>query len=133
MKAMTAKMSRPLVERAVLTCADNSGAKLLRMITRKGYTGVMRRNPKAGIGDVIVCSVIKGKEKLRHTVVYAVIVRQKKAFRRPDGTRVKFTDNAAILVNPKTFDPVGTEIRSAVAKEVVEKYTTIGKISSVVI
>ena len=133
MKAMTAKISKPLNEGTVLVCADNSGSKTMRMITRKGYTGVMRRNPRAGIGDVIVCAVLKGKEKLRHTVVYAVIVRQKKAFRRPDGTRVKFTDNAAVLVNPKTFDPVGTEIRSAVAKEVVEKYTTIGKISSIVI
>ena len=133
MKALTAKITRTITERTVLNCADNSGAKLLRMITRRGYTGVMRRNPRAGIGDVIICSVIKGKEKLRHTVVYAVIVRQKKAFRRPDGTRVKFTDNAAILVNQKTHDPIGTEIRSAVAKEVIEKYTTIGKISSIVV
>ncbi len=133
MKAITAKMTRPINEGAVLICADNSGAKLLRMITRKGYSGVMRRNPSAGIGDIIVCSVIKGKEKLRHTIAYAVIVRQKKEFRRVDGTRVKFTDNAAVLVNSKTFDPIGTEIRSAVAKEVIEKYTTIGKISSIVV
>lgn len=133
MKNITAKMTRPISDECMLNCADNSGAKVIRMITRKAYTGVKRRKASAGIGDVIICSVVKGKEKLRHTVVYAVIVRQKKEFRRPDGSRLKFTDNAAVLVNPKTFEPIGTEIRSAVAKEVVEKFTPIGKISSIVV
>jgi large subunit ribosomal protein L14 len=103
------------------------------MLNAKGYKGRFRRIPKAGIGDVIICSVTKGKEKVVHTVVYAVIVRQKKEFRRSDGTHVKFTDNAAVLVNPKTFEPQGTEIRTAIAKEVIEKFSVIGKIASIVL
>ena len=99
----------------------------------RGYKGKLRRLPKAGIGDVVICSVKKGKEKVRGTVVYAVVVRQKKEFRRFDGTRVKFTDNAAMLVNPKTFEPQGTEVRSVVAKEAVERFSPIGKISSIVL
>ena len=85
------------------------------------------------MGDVIICSVKKGKEKIRKTVVYAVVVRQKKEYMRMDGSRVKFEDNAAILVNPKTFEPQGTEIRSVIAKEGVERFSAIGKIASIVL
>ena len=109
------------------------GAKILELIAVKGYHGKMRRLPAAGVADVIICSVKKGKEKVRHTVVHAVIVRQKKEYMRYDGTHVKFSDNAAVLVNPKTYEPTGTEVRSAIAKEVVERFTAIGKIASMVL
>jgi len=133
MKPIGAKVTKTLPLKARLVCADNSGAKELELIAVKGYRGVKRRLPVAGVGDVIICSVKKGKEKLRKTVVYAVIVRQKKEYRRNDGTRVKFADNAAVLVNPKTIEPQGTEIRTPIAKEVVERFTTIGKIASIVL
>lgn len=133
MKGLTAKMTKPIQLKSRLNCADNTGAKELELISVKGYKGRLRRLPKAGIGDVVICSVKKGKEKVRGTVVYAVIVRQKKEYRRADGTRVKFTDNAAILVNPKTFEPQGTEVRTVVAKEAVERFSPIGKISSIVL
>ena len=133
MKGLTAKMTRPLPLGAWLTCADNSGTKELELIAVKGYHGRLRRLPRAGVGDVIMCSVKKGKEKLRHTVVHAVVVRQKKEYMRYDGTRIKFSDNAAVLVNPKTYEPTGTEIRSVIAKEVVERFTAIGKIASMVL
>ncbi|MFH0832676.1 MAG: uL14 family ribosomal protein [Candidatus Aenigmatarchaeota archaeon] len=133
MKALQAKITKPINLEGVLNCIDNTGAKELKLISVVGYKGRLRRIPKAGIADVIVCSVTKGKEKLRHTIVYAVVVRQKKEFRRIDGTRVKFTDNAAILVNPKTYEPTGTEIRSVIAKEAVERFSVIGKIASIVL
>ena len=133
MKALTAKIPKALQLKSIIECADNSGAKKLEIISVKGYKGRLRRIPKAGIGDIVICSVVKGKEKVVHTVVYAVIVRQKKEFRRPDGTHVKFTDNAAVLVNSKTFEPQGTEVRTAIAKEVVERFSPIGKIASIVI
>ena len=87
----------------------------------------------SGIGDVVICSVKKGKEKVRGTVVHAVVVRQAKEYMRSDGTRVKFSDNAGVLVNPKTFEPLGTEIRTVIAKEVVERFSAIGKIASIVL
>ena len=133
MKAVTANVTKSIHLKTRLVCADNSGAKELELIAVKGYKGKMRRLPKAGVGDVIICCVKKGKEKLRKTVVYAVIVRQKKEYRRYDGERVKFWDNAAVLVNPKTFEPQGTEIRSVIAKEVVERFSPIGKIASIVL
>lgn len=133
MKAVTSNIVRSIPLKARLVCADNSGAKELELIAVKGYKGRLRRLPKAGVGDVIICSVKRGKEKIRKTVVYAVIVRQKKEYMRVDGMRVKFEDNAAILVNPKTFEPQGTEIRSVIAKEVVERFSAIGKIASIVL
>ncbi len=132
MKQISGKPVKAIQLKTRVECADNTGAKELEVIAVRSYKGVRRRIPKAGVGDVVICSVKKGREKLRHTVVYAVIVRQKKEYRRFDGTRVKFTDNAAVLVNSKTFEPQGTEIRSAIAKEVVERFSTIGKIASIV-
>ncbi|MBI2172673.1 MAG: 50S ribosomal protein L14 [Candidatus Aenigmarchaeota archaeon] len=133
MKAITSNIVKGIPLGSRLVCADNSGAKELELIAVKGYKGRLRRLPKAGVGDVIICSVKKGKEKIRKTVVYAVVVRQKKEYMRMDGSRVKFEDNAAILVNPKTFEPQGTEIRTVIAKEAVERFSAIGKIASVVL
>jgi len=133
MLGLTGKMTKCIQLGTVLNCADNSGAKELRLIAVKKFKGRHRKLPKAAVGDVIVCSVIKGNEKTRHTVVYAVVVRQKKEFRRPDGTRIAFTDNAAVLVNSKTYEPVGSEIRTVIAKEVVERFSAVGKIASLVV
>lgn len=133
MKGLTSKVTKLIQLKTRLNCIDNTGAKELSVISVKGYKGRLRRIPKAGVGDVVICSVTKGKEKVRGTVVYAVIVRQKKEYRRHDGMRVKFSDNAAVLVNAKTFEPQGTEIRTVVAKEAVERFSTIGKISSIVL
>ena len=133
MKATSSRTTKAVSLKTMLKCADNSGAKLLQMIGRKGYKGVRRRIPKAGVGDLIICTVKKGSEKLRKKVVYAVVVRQKKEYKRPDGTRIKFEDNAAVLVNPKSFAPLGTEIRTPVAKEAVERFSAIGKICSIIV
>ena len=133
MKAVSAHVTKAIPLGAQMECADNTGAKILEIIAVKRYHGRWRRLPKAGVGDVVVCSVKKGKEKMRHEVVHAVIVRQKKEYKRFDGTRIKFSDNAAIIVNPKTIEPQGTEIRTAIAKEVVERFSAIGKIASMVL
>src|SRR3989338_1188946 len=133
MKAVSARIPRALQIMSRIKCADKSGAKELEIIAVKGYRGVQRRNPKAGVGDVVICTVKKGKEKVMHQMVYCVIVRQKKEFRISDGTRVKFSDNAAVLVNSKTFEPTGTEIRTVIAKEVLERFSMIGKIASLVV
>ena len=133
MQNVSAKISKGIQLGTMLKCADNTGAKELELISVKKYKGVRRRLAKAGVADVIICTVKKGNEKMRHQIVHAVIVRQKKEYRRFDGVRIKFSDNAAVLVNPKTSDPVGTEIRSVIAKEVVEKFTAIGKIAYMVV
>ncbi len=133
MKGVSARVTRGINVGAIINCIDNTGAKKLQVIAVKGYRSVLRRMPKAGVGDVVICSVKKGDEKIKKQVVYAVIVRQKKEYRRLTGERVKFEDNAAVIINPKTFEPQGTEIRSVIAKEAVERFSSIGKIASIIL
>jgi len=100
----------------MLKSADNSGAKLLMCI--KVNRGFKRRY--AYVGDIITASV---KDALPHAaikkgqVVKAVIVRQRKEIRRPDGSYIRFDDNAAVVVDPKTKEPKGTRIFGPVARE----------------
>jgi len=133
MKGVSANITKGINLGTTLQCADNTGAKELELISVLKYKGVRRRIARAGVADVILCAVKKGKEKMRHQIVHAVIVRQRKEYRRYDGIRIKFSDNAAVLVNPKTYEPVGTEIRSVIAKEVVEKFSAIGKIAYMIV
>src|SRR3989338_6609696 len=119
MQNVSARITKGIQLGTRLKCIDNSGAKVLELIAVLKYKGVRRRLPKAGIADVIMCAVKKGNEKMRHQIVHAIIVRQRKEYRRFDGTRIKFDDNAAVLINTKTYEPTATEIRSVIAKEVV--------------
>lgn len=102
-----------------LNVADNSGARKLMCIKVLGGSG--RRY--ATIGDIIVCSVksalpnspVKKGDKVR-----AVIVRTRKEIRRPDGSYIKFDDNAAVLIDNQ-LNPRGTRIFGPVARELREK------------
>lgn len=132
MKAISSRTGNALQVGSVLKCADNSGAKMLKIISVRGFKGVRRTRPSAGVADLVMCKVKSGTEKVRHQVFKAVIVRQKKEYRRPNGMRVEFEGNAAVLVNDK-FDPMGSMIKGPVAKEVVERFKTIGKVSSVIV
>lgn len=115
-----------------IKCADNTGAAELQIIAIKGWHGVARRAPAAGIADLIVATVKKGEPKMRHEIVQAVIVRAAKEWRRADGLRVAFDDNAAVLVNERG-EPRGSRIKGPIAKEVVERWPAIGKIATMVI
>ena len=101
-----------------LKVADNSGAKELMCIRVLGGT----RRKYANIGDVVVCSVKKatpGGVVKKGDVVKAVIVRTKTGARRPDGSYIKFDDNAAVIIrDDKT--PRGTRIFGPVARELRE-------------
>ncbi len=91
-----------------------------------------RRIPAAGVADMIRASVKEGNVKIRKTIVDAVIVSQKKEYRRLSGLRVSFDINSAVLVN-ELGEPIGTEIKSPIAKEVIERFSAIGKIASMVV
>ncbi|RLJ03402.1 MAG: 50S ribosomal protein L14 [Candidatus Aenigmatarchaeota archaeon] len=132
MKAIGGKMTYGINQGSVIECIDNTGAKLLKVISVKGYKGRKRRIAKAGVGDLVKCSVVRGDPKIRDELPLAVIVRQRKEWRRPDGTRVKFESNAAVLVNEKGL-PRGSEIKGVIAKEAVKRFPAIGKIASVVV
>ena len=102
-----------------LKVADNSGAKEIMCIRVLG--GSFRRD--GSIGDVIVASVktaTPGGQVKKGDVVKAVIVRQVKSKRRPDGSYIKFDDNAAVIINDQKL-PRGTRIFGPVARELREK------------
>ncbi|MBC7100491.1 MAG: 50S ribosomal protein L14 [Methanobacteriales archaeon] len=132
MKAIAANVTRALPVGATLNCADNTGARELEIIAVKGYKGVRRRLPAAGVGDMIVVSVKKGTADMRREVLNAVIIRQKKEYKRPDGLRVKFEDNAAVIVNPDG-SLKGSEIRGPVAKEAATRWPSIGSAASIIV
>ncbi|HET7770595.1 MAG TPA: 50S ribosomal protein L14 [Chloroflexota bacterium] len=101
-----------------LRCADNSGAKELMCIQ------VVAGSNKAygSIGDIIVCAVKEatpGAPVKKGEVVRAVIVRTTKELSRPDGSQIRFDDNAAVVLNPQDL-PRGTRIFGPVARELRE-------------
>ncbi len=100
----------------MLKVADNTGAKKIQCI--KVLRGYKRRY--GGVGDIITVSV---KEAVPHSMVkkgevlHAVIVRTHKETRRPDGSYVRFDDNAAVIIDSKNKEPKGTRIFGPVARE----------------
>jgi len=132
MKAVPATVARGLQNASRLVCADNTGAKLVEIITVPRYKGVHRRLPKGGVGDLVVCSVKKGTPAMRKQVVHAVIIRQRRPYRRPDGTMVSFEDNACVLVTDKG-EARGTDIKGAVAREAAERWAQIAAKASIIV
>ena len=104
----------------MLTVADNTGAKKLQVIKVLG--GYKRRY--AGLGDIVTVVV---KEAIPHgmvkksEVLHAVLVRTHKETRRPDGTYIRFDDNAGVIVDKASKEPKGTRIFGPVARELRNK------------
>lgn len=109
---------------AVINCADNTGAKNLYVIAVQGIKGRLNRLPAAGSGDMIVATVKKGKPELRKKVMPAVVIRQRKPFRRRDGVFIYFEDNAGVIVNNKG-EMKGSAITGPVAKECADLWPRI--------
>jgi len=106
--------------RSILNVADNTGAKLLRCIRVHG--GYKKRY--ARIGDIITVTVFKAIPHAlvkKGEVLKAVVVRQKKELRREDGSYIRFSDNAAVIIDPKNKEPRGTRIFGPVARELRNK------------
>lgn len=104
--------------RTILNCADNSGAIQLQCI------GIVRKgNAKyAQIGDIITCSVKKAQPRREITkgmVVRCLVVRQRKPFRRKDGTYIKFEENACVILKGSN-DIYGTRIFGPIPREIKE-------------
>ncbi len=132
MRAITSKITRALPIGARLKCIDNTGAREVEIVSVKGYKGVRRRLAAAGVGDMIMVSVKKGTLEMRKEILNAVVVRQKKEYRRSDGLRVKFEDNAAVIVSPEGTLK-GSEIRGPVAKEAADRWPSVGSAASIII
>lgn len=132
MIGIKAKIPRALNAGARLDCVDNTGARQVEIISVKKYRGVKNRHPKAGIGDMLVVSVKKGTPEMRKQILNAVVIRQRKEYRRPDGIRVSFEDNAAVITDSDGI-PKGTEIKGPVAREVAERFSKIATAASIIV
>ncbi|MCK4247958.1 MAG: 50S ribosomal protein L14 [Methanomicrobia archaeon] len=111
---------RSLTTGSSLVCADNTGAKELQCFRILGGT----RHRTAQLGDVIVGTIKKAEPRRiikKHEVVRAVIIRQKKNYRRADGSYIHFDDNACVILEGKTKEPKGGRIFGPLPKEIKEK------------
>ena len=112
-----------------LRAADNSGARIVRIV------GVNRSKTRRGrqqyvkIGDWVRVSVRAGNPEMKGQVFEAVVIREKKPFRRYTGERVAFTDNAVALMKDEKGNPKGTQIKGPIAKEVAERWPFVAKIA----
>lgn len=132
MKGLTSTVTKTLTSGTLLPCTDNSGAKVVYIIGARQYQGTRGRYPKVGVGDIVIASVRKGKPDMVKKIVKALIVRQKKEYRRANGMRILFEDNAAVIVSDD-FLPVGTEIKGVVAREIAERFPKVAAISAGVV
>ncbi|KPV65436.1 MAG: 50S ribosomal protein L14 [Candidatus Bathyarchaeota archaeon BA1] len=126
------KISRGLLAGSIIKCTDNTGARELRVVQVMGYKGRLRRVPSAAVGDMVVVSVRRGTPDMRKKIFQAVVVRQKKPFRRNDGMWVQFEDNAAVIMTPEG-EMRGSEIRGPVAREAAERWPRIASAASIIV
>jgi len=132
MKGIAASITKGLPTGATLECADNTGARIVEIIAVKGIKGIHRKYPSAGIGDMVVVTVKKGKPEMKRQVFHAVIIRQRMPYRRPDGLRVQFEDNAAVIVTPEG-DMKGSAIKGPVAREAADRWPRIAAAASMIV
>ena len=119
--------------RSIVQIADNSGAKLGRIFKVLGSS----RKRYASIGELVVLSVQKAeprKQVKKKDVLYAVVVRQKQAFRRKDGTYVRFDENAVVILDNAKKEPMAGRVFGPIPREIGEKgfQTIISKAPEVV-
>ena len=126
------KVTRGVQCGTMLKCADNTGARKLRLIQVIGYKGRLRRVPAAGVGGLIMTSVRKGTPDMRKKLFRAVVVRQRMPFRRAEGIWVQFEDNAAVIITAEG-EMKGSEIKGPVAREAAERWPRIASAASIIV
>ena len=133
MKALKARISKGIQVGTRVKVADNSGAKVIEIVGVKKYRGVRSRIPKCGVGDVIIGAVKVGNPDVKHTLLPCVVIRQRRAYRRKNGVRVKFEDNAVIVLKDiKKGEPKGTTVKGPIAREVIERFPLVTRIANIV-
>ncbi len=132
MKAISARATRGLNVGANMIAADNSGAKIVRLVSVKKGKGTKGRQTSAKIADWVKVSIRKGIPDMKGKVFDAVLIRQKKSYRRLNGERVAFEDNAVAILKDEKGNPKGTQIKGAVAREVMERWPTVAKLATIV-
>ncbi len=132
MKAISARATEGLNIGTNLIASDNSGAKIVRIVSVKKSKAKKRKQVAAKIADWVKVSVKKGLPDMKGKVFDAVVIRQKKPFRRLTGERVAFEDNAVAILKDEKGNPKGSQIKGPVAREVQERWAQVAKIASIV-
>lgn len=133
MKAIAARHNRAINMGALLSAADNSGAKVVRIVAVIGGKGRKGRQLSCGVGDMVKVSVKKGNPDMKGQVFFAAVIRQRKEYRRNTGERIAFADNAAVLFKDKEGNPKGTQVKGPIAREASDKWPFIAKIASIIV
>jgi large subunit ribosomal protein L14 len=133
MKAISARITRGLNVGSELPAADNSGAQIVRIVgVKKGKT-TKKRQQFAKVADWVKVSVRVGKPEMKGQVFDAVVIRQRLPWRRNTGERIAFSDNAVALLKDEKGNPKGTQIKGPVAREVLERWPSVAKLSKVIV
>ena len=132
MKGLPGRQTRGLPKGARLECIDNTGAKVVEIVSVPRYHSTRRRSEKAGVGDLLVVTVKKGSPEMRKQLVNAVIVRQRRPFRRADGMMVQFDDNACVITTPEG-ETKGSDIKGPVAREAAERWPRIAATAGMIV
>src|SRR3989338_5932799 len=133
MKAFAARATRGLNIGSVCVASDNSVARLVRIVgVKKGKSGKGTQK-YAKMVDFVKVSVRAGKPDMKGQVFDAVIIRQRKSYKRKTGERVIFEDNAAALLKDDKGNPKGTQIKGPVAREIAERWKAVAKIAQFVL
>lgn len=129
MKAISARVTRGLNLGSLVNAADNSGARIVKIVSVFGGKGTKGRQFSARVGDKVKVSIKKGDPDMRKKVFDAIVIRQKKEYRRLTGERISFEDNAVVILkDDKTAK--GTQIKGPIAKEVSERWPSVARIAS---
>ena len=132
MKAISARATAGLNLGANMIASDNSGAKIVRLVSVKRAKGRKRKQVCAKIGDWVKVSIRKGVPDMKGKVFDAVLIRQKKSYRRLNGERIAFEDNAVAILKDEKGNPIATQIKGPVAREVMERWPQVAKIASII-
>jgi len=133
MKAIKAKPTRALHIGSLVLATDNSGARIVKIVGVKHGKSSKGRQQYAKIADWVKVSVRAGKPIMKGEVFDAVVVRQKKEYKRKTGERVCFEDNAVVLLKDDKGNPKGTQVKGVVAREVQERWPQVAKIAQFVL
>ncbi|HLA23165.1 MAG TPA: uL14 family ribosomal protein [Candidatus Nanoarchaeia archaeon] len=132
MKAISAKATAGLNLGAYLIASDNSGARIVKLVSVKKGKGKKGRQGSAKIADWVKVSIRKGIPDMKGKVFDAVVIRQRKPYRRLNGERVAFEDNAVAIMKDDKGNPKGTQIKGPVPREVSERWKEVAKIAQFV-
>ena len=133
MKALSARVTRGLNIGSNVFACDNSGARIVRITGIKRGKSRHGRQLTAKLGDWVKVSVREGNPDMRGKVFDAVVVRQKKPWRRLTGERICFSDNAVVLLKDEKGNPKGTQVKGAVAREISERWSNISKLAKTIV